>query len=50
MEEEISTPPVEETPTEEIASEPQVFAYDTAQPPAQYGLPGSNPASPLAAG
>lgn len=45
MEEEILTPPTEET-----ASEPQVFSYDTAQPPVEYGTPGSNPASPLAAG
>jgi hypothetical protein len=47
MEEETLTPPAEETPAE---SAPQVFAYDTAQPPADYGVPGSNPASPLAAG
>jgi hypothetical protein len=46
MEEETLTPPVEETPT----SEPQVFSYDTAQPPVELGVPGSNPASPLAAG
>lgn len=47
MEEEILTPPTEETPVEES---PQVFAYDTARPPVEFGTPGSNPASPLAAG
>jgi len=52
MEEENFTPSEEGTSTESSTEETvtQTFNYDTARPPVNEFTPGTNPASPLAAG